>query len=85
MLKFTGDRGERMDYLVSLIRPCVSAGDNEKEMLPMRGAIYREAKNIAEIDTEKERVEWLLQVLETLQFGHEVARKRYVERKGIKP
>jgi hypothetical protein len=69
MLKFTGGSGERMDYLVSLIKPCGAAGDNENEMLPIRSAIYREARNIAETDTEKETVEWLLKVLERVEFG----------------
>jgi len=79
---FTGTPGERLNYLrrVSSASGCASAGESEKNLLPLRSALLEQARQLADKQTEQEEIEPFLFQVEALEFGYEVAERRQIER-----
>ena len=83
---FTGTKAERLKYLERLnwVTRCGAAEESEKNLLPLRKALYREARGIAASEEDERIVRGLLSDLEILELGYEEALKRALERAGEK-
>lgn len=83
---FAGGRGERLEYLLRVSRTtgCHAAGVSEKNLLPLRKALYEEARQIAQTREEKKILEDLLYSMEVAELGYETAQKRHLERLGAR-
>jgi hypothetical protein len=81
---FTGGTEERMGYLrrVSSSTGCLEAGESMKNLLPLKRALYEEARSIAVTPADKQLVENLLSISEFIEFGYDASIKRAAERSG---
>jgi len=81
---FTGERGERLEYLkrTSRVTGCHSAGESEKNLLPLRNALYQEALQLVQTKDDQKVLEDLLYSKEIAEFGYDAAQKRHLERLG---
>lgn len=81
---FKGTTTERLEYLsrISGTSSCGSRNDSEKNLIPMRKALYEEAKTLAQTEREKQIVEVFLYGLEIIELGFETAEKRHLQRIG---
>jgi len=81
---FTGGREERLEYLKKTSRAtgCHAAGESEKNLLPLRNALYEEAQQLTETKDDKKVLEDLLYSKEIVEFGYDAAQKRHLERLG---
>lgn len=80
--QFRGTQSERLEYLsrVFVNTSCGSENASEKNLLPIRRALYDEAKDLAKTPKEKNTVETILYGLEILEFGFEAAERRHLQR-----
>lgn len=83
MAPFTGTRGERLEYLsrVSGSTGCGTQDESQKNLIPLRMALYEEAKNIAATKGEKQIVNNLLQSVEWLELGSDKSWENWEKRK----
>lgn len=83
---FIGTPGERIEYLlrVSSATRCGTTDESEKNLLPLKKTLYREATAIASSKEDQEKVETLLFGLESLEFGSVEALNRMTERRKVK-
>lgn len=79
----TGSVDVRLIYLlrVSSATRCGEAKASEKNLLPLKKALYQEASAIASTPEDKEKAETLLFGLESLEFGSVEALNRTIERR----
>ncbi|WP_461573349.1 transthyretin-like family protein [Sulfuricaulis sp.] len=77
---FTGTREERFKDLVRVSTSCGSAGESERNLLPLIKALYAEASSIATTAKEKEITDNILMSSEAIEFGWKEAEKRAEER-----
>lgn len=84
MKPFVGGMRERLEYLTKVRRTtgCHSAGRSERNLLPLREAIYVEAKQLAQSKDDQQTLEDFLYSKEMIEFGYETAQKRHLERLG---
>lgn len=78
---FVGARGGRLRAIWSSGVQCGSAGESEKNLIPLYRALYDEAKPLAESNEDTNIVNALLYELEKREMGYEAATKRMLERK----
>lgn len=83
---FNGTQGERLEYLlrVSSATRCGTADESEKNLFPLKRALYQEGAAIASTKEDQEKVETLLFGLESLEFGSIEALNRMTERRKVR-
>jgi len=80
---FTGGRAERLEYLlrVSSGTRCGTKDESEKNLLPLKKALYEEGASAASNERDQEKIETLLFGMESLQYGNVEALNRMNERR----
>lgn len=73
---FKGTSGERLRALWSLEAQCGSAGVSEKNLIPLRRALYEEAKGLVQSPEDAKIAKSMLYQLEILELGYEAATKK---------
>ncbi len=76
----TGTREERLKVIRTASVSCGSAGQSQKNLLPLAKALYEEALGLAKTEDDKKIVNNLLFSLEIIELGYEAAEQRDIER-----
>lgn len=77
-----GTREERLKYLLKINRTtgCNSASESEKNLFPLRKAVYEEAEQLTKTSEDRKTLEDLLYSKEIIELGYEAAQKRHLKR-----
>ena len=76
LVPFKGGSRARLEMLWSIGQECASAGESEKSWIPLRRALYEEAKGLVQSPDDAKTVRAMLYRLEILEIGYDAATKK---------